>query len=257
MFSSSLFIGSLFGSVIAAIVPRLLPALAPHGTVFVLAGMGAVAAAVVGAPVTMILLVLEATSDFSATIGITVAVILSAFSVRHWFGYSFATWRFHVRGVALHGGHDIGWLQDLTVGRVMRSDAATVAADMSQAALREQFPAGARKVVFLVDSDGCYAGLVDVQEAHGGELDGDKPIAALARAPSYFLRPEQPVRVALDLFVDAETETLAVVDARQRVIGYLTEAYALRRYNRELEARRGEELGENELFSPTRAPPGK
>jgi chloride channel protein, CIC family len=35
------------------------------------------------------------------------------------------------------------------------------------------------------------------------------------------------------------------------LLGSLTEAYALRRYNRELEQRRREELGEDEIFSPT------
>jgi len=32
------------------------------------------------------------------------------------------------------------------------------------------------------------------------------------------------------------------------VIGYLSEAFALRRYYRELEARHSEELGDDELF---------
>lgn len=259
MFSSSLFLGSMFGNAVGAVAGYCLPWLAPHVILYVLAGMGAVAAAVVGAPITMILLVLESTSDFSATIGVTIAVIIASFTVRHWFGYSFATWRFHVRGVALRSAHDIGWLQDLTVAKLMRRDVATVPKETSLRRLRELFPVGSTKTVFLVDKDGRYAGLVDTQEAHSADLDeqGDVLTAAdLAQAQAHFLTPEQPVRVALDLFVAAEAEALAVVDnpTDQHIHGYLTEAYALRRYYRELEARRGEELGENELFSPTRAP---
>src|SRR5205085_709983 len=119
MFSSSLFLGSLFGSAMGTILTAL-PWASADKTVYVLAGMGAVAAAVVGAPITMILLVLEATSDFSATIGVTVAVIIASFTVRHWFGFSFATWRFHIRGVPLRGAHDVGWLNDFSVARLMR-----------------------------------------------------------------------------------------------------------------------------------------
>ncbi|MBV9522279.1 MAG: chloride channel protein [Alphaproteobacteria bacterium] len=260
MFSSSLFIGSLFGGAVGMLAAGAVPMMAPHGTVFILAGMGAVAAAVVGAPVTMILLVLEVTSDFSATIGVTAAVLLASFTVRHWFGYSFATWRFHLRGVPLHGAYDIGWLQDLTVGRVMRRDFATVAQDLGLAELRRRFPVGGPKIVFAVDETGRYAGLVDIQEAHNADLDPrieTARVADLVSGKAHFLTPGQPVRVALDLFLAAAAETLAVVDdaTDRRVIGFLTEAYALRRYNRELEARRREELGENELFSPTRAPP--
>jgi CIC family chloride channel protein len=73
MFSSSLYLGSLFGAAAAMVVHRLLPELALDDSVYILSGMGAVAAGVVGAPVTMILLALEATADFSATLGVTVA----------------------------------------------------------------------------------------------------------------------------------------------------------------------------------------
>jgi CIC family chloride channel protein len=179
--------------------------------------------------------------------------------VRHWFGYSFATWRFHVRGVALHSAHDIGWLQDLVVGKVMRREVATAPTDITLRRLRELFPLGATRSLFLVDKEGRYAGMVDTQEAHAVELDdqGDTLTAAdIAHAKAHFLTPEQPVRVALDLFVAAESETLAVVDNRvdRHTVGFLTEAYALRRYSQELEARRGEDLGESELFGPSHAP---
>ena len=224
---------------------------------FILAGMGAVAAAVVGAPVTMILLVLEVTADFSATIGVTTAVIVASLLVRYWFGYSFATWRFHLRGVPLRGAYDVGWLQDLTVGRLMQTDVIVVPQTMSLRTLRQRFPHGTAKYVFVVKADGRYAGFIDVTEAHNTELDDlcDMLAAAdLAREAQHFLTPHQPVRLALDLFLAATAETLAVVDnpTDRNVIGYLTEAYALRRYASELETRRREELGEDELFSPKR-----
>jgi CIC family chloride channel protein len=42
--------------------------------------------------------------------------------------------------------------------------------------------------------------------------------------------------------------------ADPRIIGYLTEAYALRRYTQELERRRSAELGERELFAVGQGP---
>ena len=59
MFSSALYLGSLFGAACSLIIHRYLPWAPPDEAVFVLAGMGAVAAGVVGAPMTMIFLVLE------------------------------------------------------------------------------------------------------------------------------------------------------------------------------------------------------
>jgi chloride channel protein, CIC family len=257
MFSSALYIGTLFGSAVAAVV-QFIPWITANPAVFVLAGMGSVAAAVVGAPVTMILLVLESTSDFSATIGVTAAVIIASLGVRIWFGYSFATWRFHVRGVPLRGAHDIGWLHDLRVERLMHRDFATVPQSLPLAELRRQFPLGTNKRVFVVDDAARYAGMIDLQEIHATDLDAkiEKMTAKdVAHAEAHFVTPQQPVRIALDLFLAAATEALAVVDnqADRRILGFVEEAEALRRYNSELETRRREELGDDELFSPSAA----
>jgi CIC family chloride channel protein len=255
MFSSSLFLGALFGSVFAAIVRLYTPSLIPDPVLFALAGMGAVGAAVVGAPITMVLLVLEVTSDFEATIGVTAAVVLASFVVRHWFGYSFATWRFHVRGVAVRGGHDVGWLQDLTVARVMRRGAPIAAKDMPVEELRAAYPPGAAKYLYLIDEQQHYAGVVDLHEVHSDAKGGETAPAVaadLVADQTHYLLPGQPLRLALDLFAAADAEALVVLDnaVDRHILGYLTEAYALRRYNRELEERRREELGESEVFSP-------
>ena len=64
------------------------------------------------------------------------------------------------------------------------------------------------------------------------------------------------VRTALARFEDKEVETLPVLESptEQHVIGYLSEQYALRRYNQELERRRSAELGERDLFSIAEPP---
>jgi CIC family chloride channel protein len=259
MFSSSLYLGALFGTAAAIVIHHLVAWAPTDAAVFILAGMGAVAAGVVGAPMTMILLVLEATSDFSATLGVTVAVVVSALVVRHLFGYSFATWRFHLRGVALHSPHDIGWLHDLRVARLMRQDFAVVTPEAPLSGLCRQYPAGDRSRVFVVDETGSYEGYLDLGEAHraAARPEGDTLTAGdIARGADFFLTPGEPVRDTLDRFVAANTDTLPVVDnpADRHVLGYLTEALALRRYNRELEARHREELGDEDMFSAHRPP---
>ena len=40
-----------------------------------------------------------------------------------------------------------------------------------------------------------------------------------------------------------------VVGSTQKIVGYLTEGYALKRYTQELERQRSAELGEQNLFS--------
>src|SRR5260370_17377557 len=72
MFSSSLYLGALFGVAASAIVHRFLSWAPPDEVIFVLAGMGAVAAGGVGAPIPLLLLPLQAPAHFSPAIGVAV-----------------------------------------------------------------------------------------------------------------------------------------------------------------------------------------
>jgi len=254
LFSSSLFIGCLFGAILAKIFALLGTWGASHQMVFMLVGMGSVAASIVGAPLTMVLLVLEVTGDFQIALGVLAGVVTASVTTRYTFGYSFSTWRFHQRGVSIRGAHDIGWVAELTVGRMMRGDPKTVGEGVPLLRLREMVPLGSVSRVFAVDDLGHYAGLIDVATAHDSDLDAAAAglvAGDLANDRSHFLQPTQDVKVAMALFAEAEAEALPVVHSNtdRRVIGYLTEAYALRRYTRALEQRRSSELGVPDLFS--------
>lgn len=255
LFSSSLFLGALFGGAIGGLLVQVLPHVHIDPLAFTLVGMGGLAAAVVGAPITMILLVLELTSNFYVAMGVMVAVFFASTVVRLTFGYSFATWRFHVRGVPIRGASDVGWIHELTVGRLMRRDVQTVVEDLPLTEFRRRFPLGSTKYVFLLDADGRYVSMVNASDAHVPDLDekvSGMAIRDLQQGRDQFLLPNQTVRAALDRFTNAELETLPVVNnmVDRQVLGFLTEAYALRQYRQELERARAEELGDSTLFGP-------
>jgi CIC family chloride channel protein len=60
------------------------------------------------------------------------------------------------------------------------------------------------------------------------------------------LLPQMTIKDAVAMFETAEADALAVVDSKEnrRVIGFLNEYYALRRYTEELDRRRRELSGE-------------
>ena len=60
------------------------------------------------------------------------------------------------------------------------------------------------------------------------------------------LLPQMTIKEAVAMFENAESDALVVVDSPEtkRVIGLLTEQYALRRYSEELDRRRRELSGE-------------
>lgn len=253
LFSASLFIGGLFGGLAVSLLTALAPDFPVDRELLVLVGMGSVAAGVVGAPVTMVLLVLESTQDLWAASGVMIGVVASIVVVRHAFGYSFSTWRFHLRGVPIRGAYDVGWLSELTALRLMRADVSTALATQSVEALRRAYPLGSAKLIFATDSQGLYAGMVDMSAAHDPELDlvaAETTVGSLARHGGVALYPGDDIRCVLERLCEAEVEALPVLAAPgdRRIVGYVTEAFALRRYSQALEKQRSEDLGEQSLW---------
>lgn len=257
MFSSSLFLGVLFGGACVTAMSLVAPQLADQDIAFMLVGMGAAGAAIIGAPVTMVLLVLEGTGDFPITMGVLVSVVTASTIVRLTFGYSFSTWRFHLRGVPIKSAEDVGWIADLTVGRLMRADPRTVPVNMPLMTLRQRVPLGGATRVFAVDDQGRYRGMVEMATAHDPDLTDAAAglvVGDLVEGRGFYLLRNENLRVAMKRFEISELETLPVLDGieDQRVVGYLTEAYALRRYAVELERQRGSGAAEVFPLAPTK-----
>ena len=245
LFFASLFLGALFGKVFAGVV-AVLPFITPMPSGFyAVVGMSGLAVAIVGGPMTMTFLALESTANFGVTMAVLAASIVSAITVRRLFGYSFATWRFHLRGEQIRSAVDVGWIHSLTVGRMMRRPGAIVQRGMTLAAFRQEIPLGAMQSVVVTDENGAYAGIAYPAEAFAVTGEG-RSVGDILHHQEHILLPGMTVKEAIAVLEKAEADALVVVDGpdTRNVLGLLTEQYALRRYNEELERRRRELAGE-------------
>jgi CIC family chloride channel protein len=198
----------------------------------------------------MVFLAVEMTGDFALAPLIVPSVLVASLTARRLFGFSFATWRFHLRGEAIRSAHDVGWIRNLTVERLMRQDLPTVRVDSLLSDFRRDFPLGSNQLVVAVDENGRYAGIVPLNRAYALDLDqaaASTKLAALLAHKDQVLLRSMNVKEAVATFEAAEADALAVVDntTDRRVVGVLTEAYALRRYSEELDQRRRELMGES------------
>ena len=247
LFFASLLLGSLGGQLFAQGLAYLWPGLNPDPDAYAIIGMCALSVAVIGGPLTMTLIALETTGDLWMGTAVLIAAIISMQVTREFFGYSFATWRFHLRGETIRSGADVGWIRDLSVGQMMRADVRTTPAESSIADFREAFPLGSTNQAIAVDEDGRYAGMALVAEAHAPELAGTDPLRELLRHTDHMLLPQMTAREAIAAFERFEVEALPVVDTveRRQVMGLLTEAHTLRRYSDASERQRRSLLGEH------------
>ncbi|MCO5731870.1 chloride channel protein [Rhizobium sp. SSA_523] len=248
LFFASLFMGALIGKIFGTPADLITTgSLTP--TVLAVVGMSALAVAIIGGPLTMTFLALEITADFPITALVLAAVITSSVVVRTTFGYSFATWRFHLRGESIRSAHDVGWIRNLTVDKLMRADVKCAKLGSTLEEFREAFPLGSAKRVILLDDNERYAGIISLPDVYADEEEASRPRTELGDFISHdndFLLPQMNARQAAAIFDQSHAEALAVINnlIERKVIGQLSEAHTLRRYSEELDRQRREALGE-------------
>jgi chloride channel protein, CIC family len=247
LFFATLFLGALGGHLFAGGIDAIWPDLKLDPNVYAIVGMSALSASVIGGPLTMSFIALESTGNLWLTTAVLVAVMISTQITRELFGYSFATWRLHLRGETIRSAADVGWIRDLTVRRLMRSDVTTVDANMPIEEFRSKFPLGSKTWVVGVDAAGRYVGLALVADAHTPDLEAPNGLIDILHYRDVVLHPVMNIQEAIAVFDAAEAEQLAVVEAdgEQRPIGVLSEAHAVKRYAEESEQRRREAVGES------------
>jgi CIC family chloride channel protein len=129
VFSPSLMVGALTGLAFGLVATAFLPDYSGGAMLYALAGMGAVAAAVLGAPISTTLIVFELTGDWQTGLAVMVAVstsvALSARLVRR----SFFLTQLRQRGIRLAAGPQDYLLGMFTVSRLMRAPDHPRAAD--------------------------------------------------------------------------------------------------------------------------------
>ena len=246
LFFASLFVGSLLGQLFAdglffAVGHVVVET--PHAA---LVGMAALAVAVIGGPLTMAMLVLESTQNLALTGVVVVASLVASTLVRVFFGYSFSTWRLHLRGETIRSARDVGWVRTLTAGRMMRRETRATPSSLTVAEFRRRFPLGAATRVVLVDDMDRYAGIVVTASAYADSVNTAAPIADLAVLQETALRPEMNIVAVMDLFDATGSDELAVVSAEWTVLGLLSETFVRRRYADELEKNQRDLFGERQ-----------
>ena len=121
VFSPSLMIGALTGLAYGMIATAIFPNVSGEGTLYALAGMGAVTAAVLGAPISTTLIVFELTGDWQTGLAVMVSVSLSTALSSRLVDRSFFLTQSERRGVRIAKGPQAYLLCTFKVATMMRA----------------------------------------------------------------------------------------------------------------------------------------
>lgn len=245
LFFASMFLGSLLGQGYAEVINMGDFGFTLDATDAALVGMAALSVSIVGGPMTLAMLTIETTHDFALMGVVLTASLLASAYTRERFGYSFSTWRLHLRGSRIRSPRDIGWTAMLTAGRIMRKDWVSLPEALSVDAFRASVPLGSTSKVVVVDSDGHYRGILQTALGYSPDLDQATTIGSLAQLGEVTLEPHTDIVEMLRRFEDNAADELAVLDAELRVLGVVSENHARRRYFEEMERSQKAVYGES------------
>jgi CIC family chloride channel protein len=248
LFGASLMIGALLGQVLAWVLASIPGAPEWSPALCAVIGMAAVGASVIGSPLAMIFLVLETTGDFDATTVVAIGALTASFLTDRLFGYSFATWRFQQRGLAIEGGHDVSRLETVTISDLMKPPKRAVMANAGLEEVRRAVSTAGARGTAVYALDGTFLGLVDPRlvEVIEAETTALPVVAAeLVYESSPIVTPQASLAEVLDIFRLDDRATLAVVGAedRNKIIGCIRARDAFALASSLLDAQRREDLG--------------
>lgn len=121
IFSPSLMVGALLGLAFGMTATAIFPNVSGSETLYALAGMGAVAAAVLGAPISTTLIVFELTGDWQTGLAVMVAVSMSTAIASRLVDRSYFLTQLERRNVHLSKGPQAYLLAMFRVANVMRT----------------------------------------------------------------------------------------------------------------------------------------
>jgi CIC family chloride channel protein len=202
VFSPALFIGAMTGGAVGLLAASIVPeTIASHG-LFAIIGMGAVAGAVLGAPISTFLIVFELIGDYQLSIAIMVATMLASVIARQSGTLSFFHGQLEQRGLRLRSGRARHIVQTKRIGEVMSSDYRSIEPAASMDDVRLRLPLAPHSLLVLQDADRRFKGMITPHSLQELE-DGDKEVSEAADAaeqPSRLVYRDDPLQKALTAF---------------------------------------------------------
>jgi len=214
VFSPSLMLGAMVGAAFGALAGSVFPELASDRGAYTLVGMGAVAGAVLGAPISTILIIFELTGDYKVTLGVMLAVVIASAITQALFGRSFFHWQLSRRGIMAHMDHAERLIQRTTMESLALPAVPVMHQSCSVADARTMLLAAPGRPIYVVDDEGGLRGAIGLRDLFAFGFDAAREaheaVENVMRTPP-FLLAEDNVEDAVQLFSRSSEVMLPVV----------------------------------------------
>ena len=238
VFAPSLFIGAMLGTAYGSGVHFFFPTLSASAETYSVVGMGAVAGAVMQAPLTNILMLFELTNDYTLILPIMATCIAASYTYQKFSKQSIYVQNLLNKGINIRHGREASIMNSIKVLDVMSTDITTIAQETPFRKILETISYSKNFYFPVLDKEGDMTGILsfsDIREVIFEEQLGDLLVAGeLANNNVVSLTPQQNLNEAMEIFSQLDVDQLPVVrsEDKLKVIGILSRSEMMASYNR-------------------------
>ncbi len=240
VFAPSLFIGAMTGYTFGALVHTFFPGLTATPETYAVVAMGAVAGAVMQAPLTNILMLFEMTNDYTLILPIMTTCILASYLMQVIHKHSIYFEKLLEKGINIHHGRELSVLNSILVQDVMDRNVVCIPHDTPFKRILQTISYSKNLYFPVTNNDGRMTGILSFSDVREMMLEEglDNLIVAndLSTKKVFYLTPSKNLNEAMEVFAELDVEQLPVVqeDDPTKVIGMLTRGDVVNVYNREV-----------------------
>ena len=223
VFSPAVFMGASVGSLFGILAATLgYPDFAL--TLMAVCGVAAVTGSVVGAPVAIVIIVLEFTRSYEFALTSLIAVAMSSFISTRIFGYSFFDRQLKGRGYDLRMGRETLALLDYRVSKLNFEPGCAFNMNSLGSDVLLQLTAANKTEGYIVDDDDLLVGVVTIIDVMGNQ---DSSVDTFMSQEFHVLTLQQDLLSAMETAQSFVGEAIPMVDENNTYVGCITEGAIL------------------------------
>ncbi len=227
VFSPALFIGAASGQFMSNLLGQI--SLFAPSTVLAISGMAAVAACVVGAPLAVIMIILELTMSYEYAIAALVSTMVAVMVTNNFYGHSFFDKQLEQRGIDLSQGRGNLALMDRQISSILTQDYLSVAPKETIGNIIRKMSKYDYSEAYCLDANGRFLGKCKLSEiVHSKKSNHAK--THLER-DSRSIKLDASIMQAIEVASDFVGESIPVISRSDgKLAGVVTEADIFQAY---------------------------
>ena len=247
VFSPALFAGAMLGGVYWFLMQTVLPVDISSQGVYSVVGMAAVASAMLGAPISTLLIVFELTVNYDLVIAVMLAAAMASTFMQLLPHSSFFRWQLSERGINLNTGRDQGLLRTRTIDEFVTKNYIEVDASSTLEAVESSMFSHQRYIAIVTGEFGEFVGSLSTDELMAGVVSDRSAHCESAMKPTEHALPHgSSLLAALQYLNEHDTNYAPVTktgDDAEEVVGVIYRSDVLKALYDTLREARSEEYG--------------